>query len=78
MCAQLVETFDNYLNSPKLTKQTADAIMPALSSLKTLTEQIKSSNLKRQIECLTQSLDEKFFKTTEDPSSKVFGFKVVQ
>lgn len=62
MCAQLVETFDTYLNSPKLTKQTADAMMPALTSLKGLTEQIKASNLKRQIECLTQDLNEKFFK----------------
>lgn len=62
MCAQLVETFDTYLNSPKLTKQTANAIMPALNSLKSLTEQIKASNLKRQIECLTHDLNEKFFK----------------
>lgn len=62
MCAQLVETFDNYLNSPELTKETANAIMPALISLKGLTEQIKASNLKRQIECLTQDLNEKFFK----------------
>jgi len=62
MCAQLVETFDTYLNSPKLTKQSADSILPALSSLRGLTEQIKASNLKRQIESLTHDLNEKFFK----------------
>lgn len=62
MCAQLVETFDTYLNCPKLNKQTAGAILPALVSLKNLTEQIRASNLKRQIECLTHDLNEKFFK----------------
>lgn len=61
MCAQLVETFDTYLNSPKLTKQIADSMLPALESLKSLTEQIKASNLKRQIECLSHDLTEKFF-----------------
>lgn len=66
MCAQLVETFDTYLNSPKLTKQTADSMLPALGSLKSLTEQIKASNLKRQIECLSQSLTEKFFSNDEN------------
>lgn len=70
MCAQLVETFDTYLNSPKLTKQTANAIMPALISLKGLTEQIKASNLKRQIESLTQDFNEKFFK---DENNNVNG-----
>lgn len=65
MCAQLVETFDTYLNDPKLTKQTADSIRPALNSLRILTEQIKASNLKRQIDCLTQNLDEKFFNPTQ-------------
>jgi hypothetical protein len=62
MCAQLVETFDNHLSCPKLTLQTASSIMPALQSLKSLTEQIKASNLKRQIDCLTTNLNEKFFK----------------
>lgn len=62
MCAQLVETFDTYLHSPKLTKQSVDAILPALNSLKGLTEQIKASNLRRQIEFLIDDLKEKFFK----------------
>lgn len=61
MCAQLVETFDTYLNSPQLTRKTADTMLPALASLKSLTEQIKASNLKRQIECLVQDLNIKFF-----------------
>lgn len=60
MCAQLVETFDNFLNASTLTQQSAEAIRPALKSLKNLTEQIHSSNLKRQIECLSKALDEKF------------------
>lgn len=69
MCAQLVETFDTYLNCPKLNKQTAGEILPALLSLKNLTEQIKASNLKRQIECLTQDLNEKFFKDENNNNS---------
>lgn len=75
MCAQLVETFDNYLNSPKLTKQTLDATLPALNSLKGLTEQIKASNLKRQIECLTQDLNEKFFKEDENNNEPITTYQ---
>lgn len=71
MCAQLVETFDTFLNSPKLTKQTADSMLPALESLKSLTEQIKASNLKRQIECLSHELTEKFF--SDENNNVVIG-----
>lgn len=66
MCAQLVETFDTYLNNPKLTKSTADTMLPALGSLKALTEQIKASNLRRQIECLIQDLNIRFFNNDEN------------
>lgn len=59
MCAQLVETFDNFLSGSTLTQQAADSIRPVLASLKILTEQIQSSNLRRQIECLSIALDEK-------------------
>lgn len=69
MCAQLVETFDTYLNNPKLTKKTADTMLPALGSLKALTEQIKASNLRRQIECLIQDLNVKFFNNDENNNS---------
>lgn len=68
MCAQLVDSFDSHLSSPKLTQQTASSIMPALNSLKSLTEQIKASNLKRQIDCLTNALNEKFFKQEQQQS----------
>lgn len=64
MCAQLVETFDNYLHLPELTRQNAETMLPALDSLKNLTNQIKASNLKRQIECLTLEIREKFFESS--------------
>lgn len=59
MCAQLVETFDNFLNSSSISTKAAESVRPALNSLKTLTEQIQSSNLRRQIECLSRTLDER-------------------
>lgn len=66
MCAQLVETFDTYLHAPELTKQSFNTMLPALNSLKGLTEQIKASNLRRQIECLTNELNERFLNEAVD------------
>lgn len=60
MCAQLVETFESFLHDPSLTNIMAEAILPALITLRSLTEQIKASNLNRQIVCLIGEMNKKF------------------